>query len=149
MRHGGARSRKTTADVSHGLDLHVHARIDERGDLDQGRCRLVFSEVALADRVDVHPFGDVRHEDEHLDHLVGPAAGVAQAGVDRLQRDLELPDGVGRDGAIRLHPDHAREVDEVARLDDVAIVADRLQLARNHEALEGHDVLSPILTGGA
>ena len=87
---------------------------------------------------------DIRHEDEHLDHLIGPAAGMAQAGIDRLQGDLELADGVGRYRSIRLHPDHAREVDEVSGPDDMAVVADGLQLSRNHEALDGHDADLPF-----
>ena len=72
-----------------------------------------------------------------------PPAWRRQVSID-FERDLELADGVRRDGAIRLHPDHAREVDEVARLHDMAVVADGLQLAGNHEALDGHDALLPF-----
>ncbi|MFO1163046.1 MAG: hypothetical protein U1E60_29710, partial [Reyranellaceae bacterium] len=36
--------------------------------------------------------------------------------------------------------------DEVAGADDMAVVADRLELAGNHEALDGHDVFSSLRT---
>src|SRR6478752_8149254 len=119
------------ADIGDGFDLHLHARIDERLDLDQGRRRPVVAEVALAYRVDARPFRDVGHEDEHLDHLIGPPARVAQTGIDRRQGNLELADGIRGNGAIRLHSDHAGEVDEVAGPDDMAVVADRLHLTGN------------------
>src|SRR6478672_1794044 len=40
------------ADIGYGFDFHLHARIDERLYLDQGRRRPVLAEVTLADRVD-------------------------------------------------------------------------------------------------
>jgi hypothetical protein len=75
-----------------------------------------------------------------------PSAGLAQAGVDRIQRDLELADRVRRDGPVRPHAHHAREVDEVAGADDMAVMADRLELPGNHEALDGHDVFCSLQT---
>src|SRR6185503_4613978 len=132
------------ADIGYGFDFHLHARIDERLYLDQGRRRPVLAEVTLADRVDARPFGDVRHEDEHLDDLIGPPARMAQAGVDRLQGNLELADGVRRYGPVRLHADHAGEVYEAARPDDMAVVADRLHLPGHHESLDRHQA-APLL----
>src|SRR4051812_13656228 len=100
-------------------------------------------EVTLAYRVDARPFRDISHEDEHLDHLIRPSARVAQAGIDRLQGNLELADRVRWNGAIRLHADHAGEVDGIAGADDMAVVADRLQLIGNHEPLDRHEACLP------
>ena len=79
-----------------------------------------------------------------------PPAWRRQVSI-HLERDLELADSVRRDGAIRPDPDHAREVDEVTRLHDVAVVADGCSLPGTMKRSMGMMLFShsdrPILTG--
>ena len=91
-------------DIRLALDLDLHARIDQSLHLDQRGGRQIVAEIRDAARIDFRPFGDVGHENLHLDDMLGPGAGRLQALVDHLDGDVELGDDVGRDAAVRAMP---------------------------------------------
>src|SRR4051812_20325165 len=86
--------------------------------------------------VDLWAFGDVGHEDLHLDDVLGPGAGGFQGLVHRGNRVVELRDHVVRDAAIRRLADDAGDPNMGTGAGDVAVVADRPRQAWDDDALD-------------
>ena len=109
-------------DVGLALDLDLHSRIDQSLHLDQSGGRQIFAEIRYAARVDFRPFGDVGHENLHLDDMLRASAGCLQALVHHRDGDVELGNNVGRDAAVLRLANDAGDPDEGTCAGEVAII---------------------------
>src|SRR5689334_19954143 len=131
------------------LDLHLQRRQDQSGNLDQCRSRAVFAKVSLPDRIDLLPIGDVGQVDGDLDDVLRAGSNRLQAGVHVGNGKLELLDDIAWDAAVRSDSDGSGYPDQIACFGYMAIVADRLRLAIQHQTFYCRHILFSFLSAGA
>ena len=99
----------------------------------------MLTEIFDAHWIDRSPIADIGHEYGHFHHTVRARTGVAQTGIDVVERNTELLHGAGRNVAAAVNSNGARHPDVIASANDMAVMAVGLRLPRNNMTLDHDD----------